>query len=83
MHDYGNIVEHRHPSSLTTALGLKFDIALAKTKLLQKADLYLVDRVRAPGYEGALDVTKLEARCLQWNEYVTKYNKVRTDNPKG
>ena len=77
MHDYGNIVEHRHPSSLTTALGLKFDIALAKTKLLQKADLYLVDRVRAPGYEGALDVTKLEARCLQWKEYVTKITESR------
>ncbi|KAG4425159.1 hypothetical protein IFR04_001726 [Cadophora malorum] len=77
MHDYGNIVEHGHPSSLTTALGLKFDIALAKTKLLQKADLYLVDRVRAPGYEGPVDVTKLEARCLQWNEYVAKITESR------
>lgn len=77
MREYGKIVEPGHLSYLTTALCLKFDIALAKTKLLQKADLYLVDRARAPGYEGPLNATKLEARCLQWSEYVSKITESR------
>ncbi|PVH89995.1 hypothetical protein DL98DRAFT_601547 [Cadophora sp. DSE1049] len=64
------IVELGHSSSLSAALLRKFDTALAKAKLLQKAETVLLDRVRAPEYKGPLNIEKFEARCQKWKEHV-------------
>ncbi|KAH7418985.1 hypothetical protein BKA64DRAFT_633690 [Cadophora sp. MPI-SDFR-AT-0126] len=75
--DNGSIVEPGHPSSLSDALLKKFDTALSKVELLQKAELVLLERTRAPEYKGPLNIQKLEARCKKWNEHVTRIRKAK------
>ncbi|KAK0129937.1 hypothetical protein ONS96_000479 [Cadophora gregata f. sp. sojae] len=67
-----SLIQPGHPASLSTALLEKFDTALSKVKLLERAEKILLKRAQLPSYKGQLTAARLESRCQKLNDYHAK-----------